>query len=39
MNFHSDEFIMNGVREHYNEALKSFPEDRIVRIWHENEYW
>lgn len=32
MNFHSDEFIMNGVREHYNEALKSFPEDRIVCI-------
>nr|DAH39484.1 MAG TPA: putative nucleotidyltransferase [Caudoviricetes sp.] len=32
MNFHSDEFIMNGVREHYNEALNSFSEDRIVCI-------
>ena len=30
MNFHSDEWIMNCVREHYNEALEHFPEDRIV---------
>ena len=30
MNFHSDEWIMNRVREHYNEALEHFPEDRIV---------
>lgn len=30
MNFHSDEWIMDRVREHYNDALKHFPEDRIV---------
>lgn len=30
MNFHDDKFIMNAVREHYNEALEHFPEDRIV---------
>ena len=30
MNFHSDEWIMERVREHYNEALEYFPEDRIV---------
>lgn len=30
MNFHSDEWIMERVREHYNEALEYFHEDRIV---------
>ena len=30
MNFHSDEWIMERVQEHYNEALEYFPEDRIV---------
>ena len=30
MNYHSDEYIMEKVREHYNEALEYFPEDRIV---------
>lgn len=30
MNFHSDEWIMDRVLEHYNEALEYFPEDRIV---------
>jgi predicted nucleotidyltransferase len=30
MNFHSDEWIMGRVREHYNESLEHFPEDRIV---------
>lgn len=30
MNYHSDEWIMDKLREHYNEALKYFPEDRIV---------
>ena len=30
MNFHSDEWITDSVREHYNEALEYFPEDRIV---------
>ena len=32
MNYHSDEWIMQNVREHYNEALKHFHEDRIVAI-------
>ena len=35
MNFHSDEWIMNCVREHYNEALEYFPEDRIVGIYYQ----
>ena len=30
MNFHNDEYIMNCVREHYNDALEHFPEDKIV---------
>ncbi|MBR5320701.1 MAG: nucleotidyltransferase domain-containing protein [Clostridia bacterium] len=30
MNFHSDQWIMERVQEHYNEALEYFPEDRIV---------
>lgn len=30
MNYHSDKWIMDCVREHYNEALEYFPEDRIV---------
>ena len=30
MNYHSDKYIMDGIREHYNEALEYFPEDRIV---------
>lgn len=30
MNFHSDEWIMDRVWEHYNDALKHFPKDRIV---------
>lgn len=30
MNFHSDEWIMDRMQKHYNEALKYFPEDRIV---------
>lgn len=30
MNFHSDQYIMDRVREHYNEALEYFPKDRIV---------
>ena len=32
-NFHSDEWIMAKVQEHYDEALKYFPEDRIVGIF------
>lgn len=30
MNFHNDEWIMECVREHYNDALEHFKEDRIV---------
>ena len=35
MNYHSDEWIMEKVREHYNEALEYFPEDRIVGIFYQ----
>jgi predicted nucleotidyltransferase len=30
MNYHSNEWIMDRVQEHYNEALTIVPEDRIV---------
>lgn len=30
MNYHNDSWIMDRVREHYNDALGHFPEDRIV---------
>ena len=30
MNYHSDEWIMDRVQEHYQEALDYFPADRIV---------
>lgn len=30
MNYHSDDWIMSCVKDHYDEALKHFPEDRIV---------
>lgn len=30
MNYHSDKWIMDRLQEHYNEALESSPEDRIV---------
>ena len=33
MNYHSDKWIMNRVREHYIEALEYFPENRIVGIF------
>ena len=32
-NFHSDEWVINGVRKHYEEALKLFPADRIVGVF------
>ncbi len=35
MNFHSDQWIMDRVREHYNEAFEYFPEDRIVGIFYQ----
>ena len=34
-NFHSDEWIMNGVREHYEEALTMFSENRIVGVFYQ----
>lgn len=33
MNFHSDEWIFNKLKEHYKEALNFFPEDRIVGLF------
>ena len=35
MNYHSDHWIMDRVQEHYNEALESFPKDRIVGIFYQ----
>jgi hypothetical protein len=35
MNFHSDEWIMDRVREHYNEAIEHSPEARIVGIFYQ----
>lgn len=32
-NFHSDEWIMEQVKRHYNEALKLFSEDRIIGVF------
>lgn len=34
MNYHSDQWIMNCVQQHYNDALEYFPEDRIVGIFY-----
>jgi hypothetical protein len=33
MNFHSDEWIMEQLQHHYDEALSLFPEDRIVGVF------
>ena len=35
MNYHNDQWIMQNVREHYNEALGYLPEDRIVDIFYQ----
>lgn len=35
MNYHSDEYIMNNVREHYEESLKYFTEDHIIGIFYQ----
>lgn len=35
MNYHSDQWIMDRVQEHYNEALEFFPKDRIVGIFYQ----
>jgi len=32
-NFHTDEWIMEQVKRHYDEALKLFPADRIVGVF------
>lgn len=32
-NYHSDEWIMERVREHWEEALTLFPKDRIVGVF------
>ena len=33
MNYHSDEWIMDKIQEHYQEALKLYPADRIIGIF------
>ena len=33
MNFHSDEWIYEQVKRHYNEALKLYPENKIVGVF------
>lgn len=35
MNYHSDKWIMDRVREHYEEALTMFPKDRIIGIFYQ----
>ena len=35
MNFHSDKYIMDCMREHYNDALAQYPEHRIVGIFYQ----
>ena len=35
MNYHTDEWINERVREHYEEALTMFPESRIVGIFYQ----
>ena len=33
MNYHNDEWIMEQVTRHWNEALKLYPKYRIVGIF------
>ena len=35
MNYHSDEWIMDRVMEHYNDSLEHFPRDRIVGLFYQ----
>ena len=35
MNYHSDEWIMNRIKEHYKEANQYFNEDRIIGIFNQ----
>lgn len=41
MNYHSDQWIMDCVQQHYNDALEYFPEARIVGIYYQGSgnYW
>ena len=32
-NYHSDEWVMNRLQEHYDDVLSQYPEDRIVGIF------
>ena len=34
MNFHTNEWIMDRVREHYNEACQYYPKERIIGIFY-----
>lgn len=35
MNFHSDEWIMDKMRGHYNDALSKYPEYRVVGVFYQ----
>ncbi len=35
MNFHSDEYIMDCMREHYKDALAQYPEYRIIGVFYQ----
>ena len=35
MNFHTDEWIIDKVREHYNDALAQYPEHRIIGVFYQ----
>lgn len=35
MNFHTDEWIMGRVREHYNDALTQYPEHRMIGVFYQ----
>lgn len=35
MNFHTDEWIMDRVKEHYNDALAQYPEYRIIGVFYQ----
>ena len=35
MNYHTDEWIMNKVKEHYQDACKQYPEHRIIGVFYQ----
>ena len=35
MNFHTDDWIMDKMRNHYNDALAQYPEHRIIGIFYQ----